>query len=196
MDGSPKSFDGVFINTDEKHAKDQQLHQLLRTAQVARKKAELNSEIISAVSRLYDSIYQIDLTKNLYQEISSGSGEHHLTGHKGSAQEKLWEICETLVQKEDQPTMRKFFGLNTVASRMQNTYTIETEYCGMDGKWWGSNPVIKAQDDVDLLTATKVFPNMEEKHLWFFSKSGYTKSVIEQARKDHATLLTIDDLFD
>lgn len=226
MDGSPKSFDGVFINTDEKHAKDQQLHQLLRTAQVARKKAELNSEIISAVSRLYDSIYQIDLTKNLYQEISSGSGEHHLTGHKGSAQEKLWEICETLVQKEDQPTMRKFFDLNTVASRMQNTYTIETEYCGMDGKWWGSNPVIKAQDDVDLLaidrsgrkaifveckftshpmpydeyedllTATKVFPNMEEKHLWFFSKSGYTKSVIEQARKDHATLLTIDDLFD
>ena len=63
MDGSPKSFDGVFINTDEKHAKDQQLHQLLCTAQVARKKAELNSEIISAVSRLYDSIYQIDLTK-------------------------------------------------------------------------------------------------------------------------------------
>lgn len=99
MDGSPKSFDGVFINTDGKHAKDQQLHQLLRTAQVARKKAELNSEIISAVSRLYDSIYQIDLTKNLYQEISSGSGEHHLTGHKGSAQEKLWKICETLVQK-------------------------------------------------------------------------------------------------
>lgn len=37
---------------------------------------------------------------------------------------------------------------------------------------------------------------VEEKHLWFFSKSGYTKSVIEQARKDHATLLTIDDLFD
>lgn len=130
------------------------------------------------------------------------------------------------MQKEDQPTMRKFFDLNTVASRMQNTYTIETEYCGMDEKWWGSNPVIKAQDDVDLLaidrsgrkaifveceftshpmpydeyedlmTATKVFPNMEEKHLWFFSKSGYTRSVIEQARKDHATLLTIDDLFD
>lgn len=55
------------------------------------------------------------------------------------------------MQKEDQPTMRKFFDLDTVASRMQNTYTIETEYCGMDGKWWGSNPVIKAQDDVDLL---------------------------------------------
>ena len=27
------------------------------------------------------------------------------------------------------------------------------------------------------------------------SKSGYTKSVIEQAKKDHAILLTIDELF-
>lgn len=207
MDGSPKSFDGVFINTDEKHAKDQQLHQLLRTAQVARKKAELNSEIISAVSRLYDSIYQIDLTKNLYQEISSGSGEHHLTGHKGSAQEKLWEIC-----KEYMIRLAKERKLPFIPYHL--------------GKWWGSNPVIKAQDDVDLLaidrsgrkaifveckftshpmpydeyedlmTATKAFPNMEEKHLWFFSKLGYTRSVIEQARKDHAMLLTIDDLFD
>ena len=84
----------------------------------------------------------------------------------------------------------------------------------------GANPAIKAQDDVDLLaidrtgtkaifiecmpydeyedlmTATKAFPNIEEKQLWFISKSGYTKSVIEQAKKDQATLLTVDDLFD
>lgn len=48
----------------------------------------------------------------------------------------------------------------------------------------------------DLMTATKAFPNIEEKQLWFISKSGYTKSVIEQAKKDQATLLTVDDLFD
>lgn len=93
------------------------------------------------------------------------------------------------------------------------------------GKWWGTNPVIKAQDDVDLLaidrsgkkaifveckftsqpmpydeyvdlvTATKAFTNIEEKHLWFISKSGYTDSVIKQAKIDNATLLSIDDLF-
>lgn len=149
----------------------------------------------------------------MYQEISSGSGEHHLTGHKGSAQEKLWEICETLVQKEDQPTMRKFFDLNTVASRRQNTYTIETEYCGMDGKWWGSNPVIKAQDDVDLLaidrsgrkaifveckftshpmpydeyedllTATKVFPNMEESIYGFLVNQGIQNPLLKKLEK-------------
>ncbi len=93
------------------------------------------------------------------------------------------------------------------------------------GKWWGANPAIKAQDDVDLLAvdktgkkaifieckftskpmpyneyedllmASKAFPNIIDKQLWFISKSGYTNSVIEQAKKDHATLLTIDDLF-
>lgn len=93
------------------------------------------------------------------------------------------------------------------------------------GKWWGTNPVIKAQDDVDLLAidrsgkkaifleckftsqpmpydeyqdlviATKAFPNIKEKQLWFISKSGYTDSVIQQAKKDGAVLLTIDDLF-
>ncbi len=94
------------------------------------------------------------------------------------------------------------------------------------GKWWGTNPAIKVQDDVDLLavdktgkraifieckftsqpmpydeyedlvTATKAFPRIEEKQLWFISKSGYTKSVIEQAKKDNAMLLTIDNLFE
>lgn len=192
MDGSPKSFDGVFINIDEKHAKDQQLHQLLRTAQVARKKAELNSEIISAVSRLYDSIYQIDLTKNLYQEISSGSGEHHLTGHKGSAQEKLWEICETLVQKEDQPTMRKFFDLNTVASRMQNTYTIETEYCGMDGKWYEGRFIEKKRDTsgciVNLLYVIRNVSELKQQELERERlKIAYTSA--QQANKAKTTYL-------
>lgn len=48
---------------------------------------------------------------------------------------------------------------------------------------------------VDLVTATKAFPDIEEKQLWFISKSGYTDSVIRQAKKDGAVLLTIDDLF-
>ena len=94
------------------------------------------------------------------------------------------------------------------------------------GKWWGTNPALKAQDDVDLLAldrtgkkgifveckftsqpmpydeyedlvmAIKAFPNLEEKYLWFISKSGYSDSVVRQAQKEGAVLLTIDDLFD
>ena len=93
------------------------------------------------------------------------------------------------------------------------------------GKWWGNNPYIKEQDDVDLLmldktgkkgifveckytnskmphkeyddlkNAMQAFPDMEEKYMYFVSKSGYEASVIRHAREDGAVLLTLDDLF-
>ena len=93
------------------------------------------------------------------------------------------------------------------------------------GKWWGTNPFLKAQDDVDvlvldrtqtkaifieckftsnpmpmeeytdLLNAAKAFPNIKEKYLCFISKSGFTEPVKKQADLDHAMLLSIDDLF-
>lgn len=94
------------------------------------------------------------------------------------------------------------------------------------GKWWGNNPFLKEQDDVDvlaidktqtkaifmeckfttkpmpyreyedLLNATKAFPNIKEKYLYFVSKSGFTEPVKRQAKIDDAVLLSIDDLFD
>lgn len=94
------------------------------------------------------------------------------------------------------------------------------------GKWWGNNPKIKAQDDVDvlaldkkaekalfveckfrnkpmpmeeyddLLTAAEAFPNMTEKHFMFISKSGFTEPVWERAQKEGTVLLTCDDLME
>ncbi len=93
------------------------------------------------------------------------------------------------------------------------------------GKWWGNNPLIKAQDDIDilvfdktgkkalfceckfrnkpmpmeeyddLLTASKMFGELKEKHLMFFSQSGYTEAVKKRAADDGAVLKTLDDLF-
>ena len=93
------------------------------------------------------------------------------------------------------------------------------------GKWWGNNPTIKAQDDVDILmlskngkkgifveckftskpmpydeyedlkTAMSAFGNVKEKYMIFISKSGFTDSVTAAAEQDGATLLTIDNLF-
>lgn len=93
------------------------------------------------------------------------------------------------------------------------------------GKWWETNLLLKKQDDVDvlaldkahtkaifmeckftsspmpleeyedLLNATKAFPKVKEKYLYFISKSGFTEPVKRQAEIDHAVLLSIDDLF-
>lgn len=93
------------------------------------------------------------------------------------------------------------------------------------GKWWGNNPLLKAQDDIDILAldksgkkalfceckfrnkpmamdeyddlvmAEKMFQNIQEKYLIFFSKSGFTEPVRKRAEREGATLLTIDDLY-
>ncbi len=93
------------------------------------------------------------------------------------------------------------------------------------GKWWGNNPYIKAQDDVDILmidrsgkkgifveckftsdkmphkeyedlkNAMEAFPEIRERYMYFISKSGYDQSVIRHAKEDGAILLNLDDLF-
>ena len=93
------------------------------------------------------------------------------------------------------------------------------------GKWWGNNPVIKAQDDVDLLafdrkrergifveckfrnkpmamdeyddlvTATEAFPSVKEKKLMFISKRGFTEAVRRRAGEEGAELVELRELF-
>ena len=93
------------------------------------------------------------------------------------------------------------------------------------GKWWGNNPIIKAQDDIDvlaldksgqraifceckfrnkpmpmeeyddLITASQCFDAVNEKYYFFISKSGFTTPVQERAAKEGARLLTLSDLY-
>ena len=93
------------------------------------------------------------------------------------------------------------------------------------GRWWGTNPMLHAQDDIDilgldvsgkggifceckyrnrpmpmeeyedLLMAAKAFPKVSEQHFVFFSKGGFTRPVVERAQREGAVLLTLDDLY-
>lgn len=93
------------------------------------------------------------------------------------------------------------------------------------GKWWGNNPVIKAQDDVDLLaldrkgergifveckfrnrpmameeyddlvTATEAFPGVREKRLMFISKGGFTETVRMRAEDEGAEVIEVREMF-
>lgn len=93
------------------------------------------------------------------------------------------------------------------------------------GYWWGNNPVIRQQDNVDvmaiskdgkealfceckftdkpmpmteyddLITATQAFPSIIKKHLMFISKSGYKQNVVDRAMKEDVELRTIEDMY-
>lgn len=93
------------------------------------------------------------------------------------------------------------------------------------GKWWGSNPITRKQDDVDVLAlskdgtrglfceckfknrelcmddyddlvvASQAFPTVKDKRYWLFSKGGFTKPVVERARQEGTVLVGLDELF-
>lgn len=152
-DGSPVAFDGVFINTDEKHRTNEQLRQALQEAENAKNELLLEHEVVSAVSRSYYSIYSIDLVHNFYEEISnSGHFVHRPTGYSGNAQAKLNQLCMTLVEADYRNAVRHFFDLSTVAERMKTVDTIEIEYCALDGNWHQARFIEKKRDDSGRIT--------------------------------------------
>lgn len=135
-DGSPIAFDGVFVNTDERHESSERLRRALEEAETARNDLLLEHEIILAVSRGFFSIYGIDLVGDTYEEISSNDHSvHRLMGHGQHAQQKVNDICTQLVAPEYQQAVRHFFDLSTVANRLADTDIVKMEHHAVDGNW-------------------------------------------------------------
>lgn len=93
------------------------------------------------------------------------------------------------------------------------------------GKWWGNNPRLKKQDDIDILcldknrnkaifceckfrniafdikefndlvAASDIFSDVEEKYYYIFAKGGFTSEVQKLAANKQIKLVNIDDLF-
>lgn len=168
-DGSPITFNGVFVNTDEIHETNEKLHKALKEAQDARNELIIDNEIISSVSRLYFSIYRIDIEKDFYEEISSNSRIHRLTGHEGKAQRKLNKLCDSIVTKEFCASVRQFFNLSTLAERLADTDTIEMDYHANDGNWYEARFIEKKRDDngkvTHVLYVTRIVSKQKQQEL-------------------------------
>ena len=170
-DGSPIAFDGVFINTDEKHETNEKLHRALQEAEEARNELLLEHEVLSAVSRGYFSIYSIDLVQDFYEEISNHDHHavHRPTGQGGKAQQKLYELCRTLVAEEYQSAVLRFFDLSTVAERMGESDTIEMDYFAVDGNWHQARFIEKKRDDkgrvTDVLYVTRIVSRQKQQEM-------------------------------
>ena len=169
-DGSPIAFDGVFISTDEKHETNEKLHKALEEAEKARNELLLEHEVISSVSRVYFSIYSIDLIQNFYEEISGKEHSVHLpTGRGGNAQEQMYKLCDALVAPEYRSAVMGFFDLSTVARRMENSDVIEIEYFAVDGNWHQARFIEKKRDDAgnvtDILYVTRIVSQQKQQEM-------------------------------
>lgn len=120
--------------------------------QKALAEVQLSNEIVSAISRIYYSIFRIDLTKDWYDEVRSDNNVHRLTGNSGKASEKLKELCRQLVVPQHQQDVMHFFDLSTLAARLSKENTVSLEYKATDGNWHQARFIAKKWDAAGHLT--------------------------------------------
>ena len=109
--------------------------------------ARLSNEIISAIAKSYCSIYRIDVQKDFFEEISNDSEMHKLTGNRGCASEKLYQLCDTMVASEYRSLIRPFLDVSTLSARLKTEECISTEYRMCDGSWHRMLFTVKKRDE-------------------------------------------------
>ena len=138
-----------------------------RQLQEALDEATLNNEIISAISKIYFSIYRIDLTQDMYEEVSSDNEVHRLTGRMGRASAKMKELCHRFVVPEYQDKILQFFDLSTIQERLHTEETIAMDYLANDGNWHSARFIVKKRDSsgnvTNILYATRLISEQKRR---------------------------------
>ena len=109
----------------------------------ALQKEKVSNEILMAISKIYYAIFRIDLENDIYEEISSDSKIHHLTGKSGTASTEMKELCRSFVVPEYQERILQFFDIHTLADRLKDEDTIAEEYLAQDGNWHTARFIVK-----------------------------------------------------
>lgn len=97
--------------------------------------ARLNNEITSAITKIYCSIYRINLTTSYFEEISAGTSEHRLTGRTGTVSPQMSLDSKLQVDPAHLGHVEPFFDLSTLGERLKNEDSIAAEYQIPDGNW-------------------------------------------------------------
>ena len=165
-----------------------------------------------AIYKISDNFYSF-----WYRYVFANKSYNEMLGVKDAARE-IMEDLSNYLGPVFEDICKQYLMLKTMKRELPFVpYSI--------GKWWGNNPATKKQDDIDVLALNKkgdagifceckwrnkavsmddydklissmqAFPAVREKHMYFFSKGGYTEPVKARAKRDGSVLLSIDDLF-
>lgn len=84
--------------------------------------------IIQAMSKIYTSVYNIDMATGQFSEISSFDAVHTQIGSVGNAQERLNYFCRHMMVNEFTDEMLEFVDLSTLDDRLCNNRIVSKQY--------------------------------------------------------------------
>lgn len=90
--------------------------------------ATVRMKIVQSLSKIYTSVYYIDIFQNYYMELASVENVHSYIGTTGNAQERLNFFCYHMMTPEYTQDMLKFVDLSTLDERMGQRRILSIEY--------------------------------------------------------------------
>lgn len=121
-----------FRSVDEIVREEREHQHALETALT---ESRMSYEVISAISKIYYTIYRIDLRTGYYEEAASERQMHRLTGHSGRASVHMSEMSKQSIVPEYLPYVEPFFDLSTLAERLRREDSVMLEYPVRDSNW-------------------------------------------------------------
>ncbi len=108
-----------------------------------------HAEIINALSTIYTTIMEADLTNHGYRVIKSLDLMKTATNDadEGDFDAVKETVLEYFMAPEHRDYMRVFLDLGTLSERLKNTNTVLTEYKNLDGKWLEARFIANKRDD-------------------------------------------------
>ena len=148
------------------------------------KEAQESNAVISAISKIYWTIYSMNLRTDSFEEVVGGEVMHRLTGSHGCASEAFRTARKSVVSREDQKTMREFFEVTTLAARLQQEETIAREYLAADGHWHMGRVIVKQRDANGTVTEVLyVARDITEEKKQEFEYQEQLKRIAQEAEK-------------
>lgn len=109
--------------------------------------AERNNEIISAIAKIYQLIYFIDLTKNTYERVAAGEYTEQTGASHGSLVGMIDHTLTRFVAPEWHGEMRAFLDMSTLAERLKDRDSVSAECQGTTGRWYRVRFIVKNTDE-------------------------------------------------
>ncbi len=106
-----------------------------------------HSEVISAVSTIYSTIFRADIGSRQYEVLTSVPGMGAVAGKSGNFDDVKEKIISTFMAEEMKASMRQFLDIDTLPRRLEDVNTVATEYRNPSGKWFEARFIVKRRDE-------------------------------------------------
>ena len=173
------------------HQKEMEEHIKLREARL--REAQEHTEVISALSTIYSTIFRADVDTHDYEILTSVPLMGTVAKTIGNFDDVKEQIISAFMAPECQAPMREFLDLDTLADRLEKINTVTTEYKDSHGQWFKSRFIVKRRDEngvvKEILYVCRNNTDEKIKEIEYQNQLSHALMAAQQANKAKSTFL-------